>query len=111
MLRFLGEAVSLIFFLLVIRSAISAVWRMLQSGGSVPNPAYRPSHSPEAAPVRSSGELRKDPVCGTFVATTSAWTKGAGAETVFFCSQECRDKYKSGRAQQTEWGKRTATRG
>ena len=41
------------------------------------------------------GELKKDPVCGTFISTETAFQKAVGGETMYFCSKECRDKYKS----------------
>ena len=45
--------------------------------------------------VSPGGELKKDPVCGTYVSpevSVSTRTKG---ETVYFCSAACRDKYRA----------------
>jgi YHS domain-containing protein len=39
------------------------------------------------------GDLVKDPVCGTFIAITSPYSKSAGGETYHFCSQECLDRF------------------
>jgi YHS domain-containing protein len=39
------------------------------------------------------GELKKDPVCGTFISTATAFEILAG-QTYYFCSTECRDKFK-----------------
>jgi YHS domain-containing protein len=39
------------------------------------------------------GELRQDPVCGTYVSTQSALTKTIGGETHYFCSAGCRDRF------------------
>ncbi len=39
------------------------------------------------------GELRKDPVCGTFVSTATAIQKAARGEVHYFCSVDCRDKF------------------
>jgi YHS domain-containing protein len=39
------------------------------------------------------GELKRDPVCGTFVATSTAFKKTVRGETIHFCSADCRDKY------------------
>lgn len=47
--------------------------------------------TPPAAP---GGELKRDPVCGTFVAAASSIKKTYGSETVHFCSPECRDRYR-----------------
>ncbi len=39
------------------------------------------------------GELKKDPVCGTFVSVSSSLQKTVGGETYHFCSPACRDKF------------------
>lgn len=41
-----------------------------------------------------AGELKRDPVCGTFVSTSASVKKIVGGEVVHFCSEACRDKYK-----------------
>jgi YHS domain-containing protein len=41
----------------------------------------------------TSGELKKDPVCGTFVATATSVKETVHGEVVHFCSRKCRDKY------------------
>ncbi len=40
------------------------------------------------------GELKKDPVCGTFISTATAFQKFSQGQTYYFCSTECRDKFK-----------------
>jgi YHS domain-containing protein len=40
-----------------------------------------------------SGELKKDPVCGTYTSAATSVKKTFGKETLYFCSPECRDKY------------------
>jgi YHS domain-containing protein len=52
------------------------------------------SGRPEAAKQQLDGELKRDPVCGTFVATTASVKKTIGGEVLHFCSAACRDKYK-----------------
>jgi YHS domain-containing protein len=62
------------------------------SGSANPtSSAGAPSPKPPAAD--SIGELKKDPVCGTFVSTEAAFQKAVGGQTYYFCSKECRDKY------------------
>ncbi len=51
-------------------------------------PASHPS-------VPAGGELKKDPVCGTFISTATAIQKRSGGEVYYFCSNECRDKFKA----------------
>ena len=45
--------------------------------------------------VSPGGELKKDPVCGTYVSADASVTKRINGETVFFCSPACRDKYRA----------------
>ena len=46
-----------------------------------------------AGEVPLSGELKKDPVCGTYTAAGSSVKQTIRGETVYFCSPQCRDKY------------------
>jgi YHS domain-containing protein len=41
----------------------------------------------------AGGELKRDPVCGTFVPASSSVKKELRGEVMHFCSPECRDKY------------------
>lgn len=43
--------------------------------------------------AQTAGELKKDPVCGTFVATSASVKKTVRGEVIHFCSTACRDKY------------------
>ena len=40
-------------------------------------------------------KLVRDPVCGTFVSPASAPSLTAGGSTHYFCSEECRSKYRA----------------
>ena len=53
----------------------------------------QPETAAKSAGTPMGGELKRDPVCGTFVATSTSVKKTIGGETVHFCSAECRDKY------------------
>jgi YHS domain-containing protein len=74
----------------MLRSVIGALGKLFGDFVSPPPPdgVRRPS-------VASGGELKKDPVCGTFISTATAMQKKVGSETYYFCSTECRDKFKS----------------
>jgi uncharacterized protein len=54
---------------------------------------YQGMIAPPAEEVRAV-PLVKDPVCGTYVPRAKALVAGAGGETQFFCSEECRDRYR-----------------
>jgi YHS domain-containing protein len=63
-------------------------------GGLFDSPKPGPGmHPPKSA---AGGELKRDPVCGTFVAAGSSITKTVHGRVIHFCSPECRDKYKEG---------------
>ena len=49
---------------------------------------------PRAAPVK----LVRDPVCGTFVPPGTALSLTAGGATHYFCSDACRESFKTGAA-------------
>jgi len=57
-------------------------------------PAQQPTRFQHPAPpVTVSGELKKDPVCGTYVSTATSVTRTVHGQVLHFCSKECRDKY------------------
>jgi YHS domain-containing protein len=61
-------------------------------GGMRSSVTQRP---PGPAPtIHTGGELKKDPVCGTFVSVDASVTKRVNGELVHFCSPACRDKYR-----------------
>jgi len=52
--------------------------------------ASRPQSVP---PVQEGGELKKDPVCGTYVSTATSLTRTVNGQVVHFCSKACSDRY------------------
>ncbi len=49
---------------------------------------------PRSPSVPTGGELKKDPVCGTFIAASTALQTKVAGETYYFCSPECRDRFR-----------------
>jgi len=41
----------------------------------------------------TTGELKKDPVCGMYVAKETALRSNKGGELHYFCSEECRQAF------------------
>ncbi len=60
---------------------------VMRPGPGMPG-APRPSNQ-----VPLTGELKKDPACGTYIAAATSIKETVGGQTFHFCSQECRDKY------------------
>ncbi len=52
------------------------------------------SRRSDSPPVPAGGELKKDPVCGTYVSTAASLSRSVDGEVLYFCSKECRDKYR-----------------
>ncbi len=41
----------------------------------------------------AGGELKRDPVCGTYVPATTKFTAQASGHAYYYCSKDCRDKH------------------
>jgi YHS domain-containing protein len=80
-----------IFLITVVRGVIGVVLRGLSQVLSGGQPAQT-KQSP-AGGVPLSGELKKDPTCGTYISAATSVKQTVGGETYHFCSAECRDKY------------------
>jgi YHS domain-containing protein len=80
----------LLVFAMVMARAISRVM-----GGVMEGLSGRASRS-EGGNVPARGvQMVRDPVCGTFVIPDRAVALSVGSGRVFFCSANCRDKYRA----------------
>jgi uncharacterized protein len=91
MFRLFFRFLVLLFVFAVIRYIVTAVARTLS--GTMRSPTSSPSGD-QKPPNTVGGELKQDPVCGTFVPTSGSVTKTINGEPVYFCSAACRDKFK-----------------
>ena len=88
MLRyFIVDILLPLFLFLVIRSILRSIF---QTGRDVARQQAAPPPQPS---VVAGGELKKDPVCGTYISTSLALTRTVKGEVVYFCSKECRDRF------------------
>jgi YHS domain-containing protein len=72
-------------------------WRMVDGliEGMTGNPRRRSQQTSSRVPqAPASVQMKRDPVCGTFVLPDRAVTLTIGREPIFFCSAECRDSYR-----------------
>jgi YHS domain-containing protein len=76
-----------ILLLLLARSFLRGLFSGSQSGRSSDRPAAG------APAVQSGGDLKRDPVCGTYVSTAVSVKRTVKGEVIHFCSVECRNKY------------------
>lgn len=88
MLRFffLRFILPLILFL-ILRAVLKSLWASKAS-------SVTPRHD-DSPGAPAGGELKKDPVCGTYVAVNASVTKMVDGKAIHFCSQACRDKFRA----------------
>lgn len=92
MFRVIFELLLTVVVITVLKSIIGIVMRGFSTAmrpGSMPqNGGPRPSNQ-----VPLTGELKKDPACGTYISTATSIKEKVGGQVVHFCSTACRDKY------------------
>ena len=64
--------------------------RSAQKAAPVPPPAQKEQSS---APRQQAEEMALDPVCGSYVPLSAAIRSTIGGKTVYFCSDDCREKF------------------
>jgi YHS domain-containing protein len=67
---------------LVVRSILGSLFKRARSSAV--------QRGPEPSP---SMELKKDPVCGTYVSPATGVSRTVQGHMIYFCSKECRDKF------------------
>ena len=90
MFRLFFRFIVLLIIFAIIRYIVTSVARFFSQAANPP--AQRPPS--QATSGATGGELKQDPVCGTFVPTTTSVKKTINGELVHFCSAACRDKFK-----------------
>ena len=97
MLRYVLILLLVLILLPVLRGWLGALARLLMNwaigASSTPSSDQRSPMAPPPAPAGST-MLHKDPVCGTYVSEAVAVTLKQGGETLWFCSDACRDKHR-----------------
>ena len=97
--RWIAELLVVVLIITVLRSVIGVVMKIL--GGvfgapqNQPGSSASPGQGPRRPNIPAGGELKKDPVCGTFIAAATSLHKSVGGEMYYFCSADCRDKFKA----------------
>jgi YHS domain-containing protein len=91
MFRFIFYLLVTVFVISVLKGIVGIFLKgmaaAMKPDAGAPGPA-RPSNQ-----VPLTGELKKDPVCGTYIAAASSVKENVAGQTVHFCSAQCRDKY------------------
>jgi len=89
MFRFLFYLLALIFGITLIKSVIGIIAKALMGSGT--SASSTPQRRPEQAPM--GGVLRKDPVCGIYIAEVASVKLQRDGQTYHFCSEKCRDAF------------------
>jgi len=89
------RAVFYIFLALILISLLRSILGIVGKGfASLFNPDSDSRASAGSEP-RKAGELKRDPVCGTYVSTATSVKKTVDGQVVHFCSAGCSEKYKA----------------
>jgi len=86
MMRALMYLIATVFLITVVRAIIGVIFKGFGE-------AVEASRTPGKAAAEAPGELKKDPICGTFVPAATSVKKTVGSQTFHFCSSGCRDKF------------------
>jgi YHS domain-containing protein len=93
-MRLILEAVVAVLLITVLRSVIGIVLKVFSDLFHPSGTASSGGGKAKAPPKPIADELKRDPVCGTFIAASSSLHKDIGGETYYFCSAACRDKFR-----------------
>jgi len=75
----------------VLRAIVGIIFKGFTSLAN-PKPAQQ-NRDAQGPQVPLTGELKKDPACGTYIAAATSLKETLGGQTFYFCSKTCRDKY------------------
>ncbi len=96
MFRALLELLFTILIVLIARAVLTSVMKGIAnaSRGASQNPPRESSRQRSTTrPSQPTGELHKDPVCGTYVAESTPFRRQAAGQTFYYCSEACREKH------------------
>jgi len=77
-----------VFLITLLRGIIGIIFKGI---GNLVNPSANKQAATPTVPL--SGELKKDPSCGTYISAATSLKENFAGQTFYFCSKACRDKY------------------
>jgi YHS domain-containing protein len=87
-------ALELLFTILIIMVARAILTSVMKGIAKASAPQGSTPRTPNRGPAsQPSGLLHKDPVCGTYVAESTAFRRQAGGQSFYYCSEACREKH------------------
>ena len=97
MFRAILELIITVVAVIIARAILTSFLRSLANASRngfrsrVGDPLSNRGAAPSSA--QTSGELHKDPVCGTYVAESTPFRRQLAGETFYYCSESCREKH------------------
>jgi YHS domain-containing protein len=89
-MTFIARILRFLFWVLIVSWSVSLLRRVVDSMGAAAANRQQPI---DVASDTVSRKLVRDPVCGMHLAEGLAIAERSGGEPVFFCSEECRNKF------------------
>lgn len=96
MFRALLELLFTILIVVIARAVLTAVMKGIGNasrGASQNGATGSPRRRSNNPPAQPTGELHKDPVCGTYVAESTPFRGQIAGQTFYYCSDACREKH------------------
>jgi YHS domain-containing protein len=91
LMTFIARILRFLFWVLIVSWSVSLLRRIVNSMGGAASDRQQPINAPSDAVSR---KLVRDPVCGMHLTEGLAIVeRSGGGEPVFFCSEECRNKF------------------
>ena len=95
MIRFILLSILLTFLFRAVSRLWAGIVRGMQDQDGFAGPGRRGPRGPSHVPQRGV-QMVRDPICGTFVVPERAVALStSGSDRLYFCSTECRDKYRA----------------
>ena len=91
MFRLIFYLIVSIFLISILRAVVGVVLKGFASMFQNAQPPSRRPVQPGGIPL--TGELKRDPVCGTYTVASNAIQQNVNGQTYYFCSSRCRDEY------------------
>ena len=89
-MTFIARILRFLFWVLIVSWSVSLLRRIVKSMSGAATGRQQPIDVPSDAVSR---KLVRDPVCGMHLAEGLAIAERSGGEPVYFCSEECRNKF------------------
>ena len=94
MFRAILELLVTFIVVMVARSLLTGLFKGISNATAQSFQQAAQAQKTQNAPSEPRGnELHRDPVCGTFVAESTAYKRQSGSQTFYYCSDTCRGKH------------------